>query len=76
MGHGFGNITFLGDMPMHGYQGGYSGYGGWSYSTFTGASGTGYVLTAAGHDKDKTDVKSIWQDAEGNQWVIVYAHGG
>jgi len=77
-GLGYGNINFIGDKALPGYPTqAYTGYGGWSYSLYTGTSGTtsGHVLTGT-FDKDKSDVNSTWLDSNGVTWAIEYATGG
>src|SRR5690606_35210984 len=50
---------------------GYEGYGGWTYDRYLSNETTGsivWVLTT--HDKDATDQKAIYQDANGAQWEL------
>ena len=61
-GKGYGNITFLGDVPMGSYPTqGFVAWGGWTNAGHMGTSGTkgGYILTGT-FDKDRTDMNSIY----------------
>ena len=77
-GLAYSNITFIGDNPMPGYTTtqAFTGWGGWTWQAYTGATYAtyGHVLTGT-FDKDKTDVGSTYTDGT-NSWIIEYAVGG
>lgn len=74
-GHGFENITFIGDKAISGYPSqSYVGFGGWTFSTYNNSSSVnGAVLTTLTHDKTKEDVGSEWADSNGKLWKMIYA---
>lgn len=61
-GKSYGNIKFLGDVPLSGYSTqGYVAWGGWTYGLHMGTSSTtsGYILTGS-FDKTRADVNAIY----------------
>jgi len=74
-GLGYGNINFVGNKAMASYPTQrYVGYGGWTWAMYNGSQ-TGYVVTAAGHDKDSTDQHSTWTDSNGHNWSLESVSG-
>jgi hypothetical protein len=66
-------VTFVGDKQIPSYVGqAFTGYAGWRFSDYNGTSnGSGYIITAGSHGKDKTDVATAWNDGA-SDWVIEY----
>lgn len=71
-GNGYTNITFIGNQSMSAYPAQkYIGYGGWTWDSYLGTTpNTAAWVACPGHGKDTTDQKSVYKDANGNQWQI------
>ena len=66
------NISFRGNTAFTSAPTeGYFGYGGWTMGTWINATPLiAFWVTAAGHNKDVTDQKAVYLDANGKTWFI------
>jgi lysophospholipase L1-like esterase len=70
VGNGFTNIQFIGMHAMPNYSDQYyTGYGGWSWNTYENTNNSAAWVTCI-HDKDITDQKAKYSDANGGYWNI------
>lgn len=86
-GRALTNVRFIGGTPVSGGSAGegFFGYGGWTMANWIGASSlVAYWITTT-HNKDLTDQKAMYTDANGKRWVLetiepgrikVYAYDG
>jgi hypothetical protein len=84
---GYGNISFIGTdiMPTYTSQK-QIGHSGWTWGNYAGTTPLkSFIMQVPSHDKDQTDQKSFYTDANSNLWwletigtttikVIAYAH--
>lgn len=75
VGLSYSNLTFIGTQPMTGAATQrFVGNAGWTWSDYIGTgSRKAYRLTSVGHNKDETDMGSIWQDSAGKTWKLIVA---
>lgn len=69
-GLGYGNISFIGDTPTESFPTQrFIGNPGWTWDHYMSTNGDAAWVVCT-HDKDASDQKAIYRDANGNQWVI------
>ena len=69
-GNGLSNIRFIGTRGTGNCR--YEGYGGWSWDNYLAAPATDKLdmWVYCSHDKDDSDIHSLWQDPSGHMWSL------